>query len=155
MLQLRVRMLQIKILHVSTETWCSQINKYVWKKKEGNLGSRRQGRMPCDDRGRDWSYLARSQGMPRIADSCQKLAERHETDSSSEPLLLLLSHFSRVRLYIRPHGLQPTRLLRPWDFPGKSTGVGCHCLLRVWAPKEEPTSQHLDIRVWDGQCLLF
>ena len=29
----------------------------------------------------------------------------------------------------RPHGLQPTRLLRPWYFPGKSTGVGCHCLL--------------------------
>ena len=31
---------------------------------------------------------------------------------------------------LRPHGLQPTRLLCPWDFPGKSTGVGCHCLLR-------------------------
>jgi len=30
---------------------------------------------------------------------------------------------------LRPHGLQPTRLLRPWDFPGKSTGVGCHRLL--------------------------
>ena len=30
----------------------------------------------------------------------------------------------------RPPGLQPSRLLRPWDFPGKSTGVGCHCLLR-------------------------
>ena len=91
-------------------------------------------------------------------------------------LLLLLSHFSRVRLCatpetathqaplslgssrqehrsglpfpspmhenekwkwsrsvmsdsLRPHGLQPSRLLRPWDFPGKSTGVGCHCLL--------------------------
>ena len=28
-----------------------------------------------------------------------------------------------------PRGLQPTRLLRPWDFPGKSTGVGSHCLL--------------------------
>ena len=28
-----------------------------------------------------------------------------------------------------PHGLQPTRLLHLWDFPGKSTGVGCHCLL--------------------------
>ena len=31
----------------------------------------------------------------------------------------------------RPHGLQPTRFLRPWDFPGKSTGVGCHLLLWV------------------------
>ena len=31
----------------------------------------------------------------------------------------------------RPHGLQPTRLLRPWDLPGKSTGVECHCLLQV------------------------
>ena len=30
----------------------------------------------------------------------------------------------------RPHGLQPSRLLRPWDFLGKSTGVGCHCLLQ-------------------------
>ena len=30
----------------------------------------------------------------------------------------------------QPHGLQPTRLLHPWHFPGKSTGVGCHCLLR-------------------------
>ena len=31
----------------------------------------------------------------------------------------------------RSHGLQPTTLLHPWDFPGKSTGVGCHCLFRM------------------------
>ena len=31
----------------------------------------------------------------------------------------------------RPHGLQPPRLLCPWDCPGQSTGVGCHCLLRL------------------------
>ena len=31
---------------------------------------------------------------------------------------------------LRPHGLQPTRLLCPGDFLGKSTGVGCHCLLK-------------------------
>ena len=31
---------------------------------------------------------------------------------------------------LQPHGLHPTRLLCPWDFPGKSTGVGCHCLLQ-------------------------
>ena len=36
---------------------------------------------------------------------------------------------SCVRLLATP-GLQPTRLLRPWDFPGKSTGVGCRRLLR-------------------------
>ena len=31
----------------------------------------------------------------------------------------------------RPHGRrQPTRVLSPWDFPGKSTEVGCLCLLR-------------------------
>ena len=32
---------------------------------------------------------------------------------------------SHVRLFATP-----TRLLCPWDFPGKSTGVRCHCLLR-------------------------
>ena len=31
---------------------------------------------------------------------------------------------------LRPHGLQPTRFLCPWDSPGKSTGVGCHFLLQ-------------------------
>ena len=29
-----------------------------------------------------------------------------------------------------PHRLQPARLLRPWDFPGKNPGVGCHFLLQ-------------------------
>ena len=29
-----------------------------------------------------------------------------------------------------PHRLQPTGLLSPWNFPGKSTGVGCHFLLQ-------------------------
>ena len=32
----------------------------------------------------------------------------------------------------RPHGQQPIMFLRPWGFPGKSTGVGCHCLLWDW-----------------------
>ena len=31
---------------------------------------------------------------------------------------------------LTPHGLQPARLLCPWDFPGKNTGEGCHFLLQ-------------------------
>ena len=30
-----------------------------------------------------------------------------------------------------PHGLKPARLLCPWNFPGKNTGVGCYFLLQV------------------------
>ena len=37
---------------------------------------------------------------------------------------------------LRPHGLQPTRLLRPWDFPGKSTEVGCHFLIQGIFPTQ-------------------
>ena len=32
---------------------------------------------------------------------------------------------------------QPTRLLRPWDSPGKNTGVGCHFLLQCMKVKSE------------------
>ena len=31
---------------------------------------------------------------------------------------------------LQPHGLESTKLLCPWDFPGKNTGVGCHFLLQ-------------------------
>ena len=31
---------------------------------------------------------------------------------------------------LQPYGLEPTRLLSPWDSPGKNTGVGCHFLLQ-------------------------
>ena len=32
---------------------------------------------------------------------------------------------------LQPHGLQPTRHICPWDFPGKNTGVSCHFLLQA------------------------
>ena len=111
------------------------------------------------------------QALPRVMKrkSCQLKEELCNT-ASKPTLLLLLSHFSRVRLCetpslgfsrqehwsglpfpspmhesekwkwsrsvrsdsLQPHGLQPTRLLHPWDFPGKSTKVGCHCLLQTY-----------------------
>ena len=48
-------------------------------------------------------------------------------------LLLLLSHFSRVRLC----GQKSTRLLRPCDSPGKNTRVGCRFLLQCLKVKSE------------------
>ena len=43
-----------------------------------------------------------------------------------------------------PHGLQPTRLLCPRDFPGKRTGVGCHCLLQ--------TRKTIALSIWTFGC---
>ena len=36
-----------------------------------------------------------------------------------------------------PQRQQPTRLPRPWDSPGKNTGVGCHFLLQWMKVKSE------------------
>jgi len=51
---------------------------------------------------------------------------------------------------VRPHRRQPTRFPRPWDSPGKNTGVGCHFLLQCRKVKSEsqvaqscPTLSHL------------
>ena len=38
---------------------------------------------------------------------------------------------------MQPHRRQPTRLPRPWDSPGKNTGVGCHFLLQCMKVKSE------------------
>ena len=49
---------------------------------------------------------------------------------------MLLSRFSRVRLRVTPQ-TAATRLPRPWDSPGKNTGVGCHFLLQCRKVKSE------------------
>ena len=38
---------------------------------------------------------------------------------------------------LRPHRRQRTRLPRPWDSPGKNTGVGCHFPLQAMKVKSE------------------
>ena len=42
---------------------------------------------------------------------------------------------------LQPHGLEPTRLPRPWDFQGKNTGVGCHFLLQCMKMKVKSESE--------------
>ena len=57
-----------------------------------------------------------------------------------EVLLLLFIHQSCLTL------LQPARLLCPWDFPGKNTGVGCPFLLQVIVPTQGWNSNLLHCR---------
>ena len=54
-------------------------------------------------------------------------------------------HESEVAQSCQTLSLQPTRLLHPWDFPGKSTGVGCHCLLRC----DEGERVNLSLQSWN------
>ena len=49
---------------------------------------------------------------------------------------------SVVSNFLRPRGLKPTRLLCPWDFPGKCTGVSFHALLQGTFPTQE-SNPHL------------
>ena len=44
------------------------------------------------------------------------------------------------------HGLQPTRLLCPWDFPGKDAGVGCHFLFQGIFPTQRSNPGLLHFR---------
>ena len=55
---------------------------------------------------------------------------------SSTLLLLLLSHFSRVWLCVTPE-TAAHQAPRPWDSPGKNTGVDCHFLLQCMKMKSE------------------
>ena len=54
--------------------------------------------------------------------------------------LLLLLSCSVMSNSVRPQRRQPTRLPRPWDSPGKNTGVGCHFLLQCMKVKSERKS---------------
>ena len=51
-------------------------------------------------------------------------------------LACLLSHFSHVRLSVTPQ-MAAFQAPRPWDSPGKNTGVGCHFLLQCVKLKSE------------------
>jgi len=49
-----------------------------------------------------------------------------------------------------PHGLEPTRLLCPWNSPGKHTGVGCHFLFQGVFPTQE---SNLSLLHWQVDAL--
>ena len=51
---------------------------------------------------------------------------------------------SRAQLFATPWIVACTKLLRPWDFQGKSTGVGCHFLLQKSSqPRDQTQVSHI------------
>ena len=48
----------------------------------------------------------------------------------------VLCTYSIVSHSLQPRGLQPTRLLCPWDSPGRNAGVGCQFLLQGIFPTQ-------------------
>ena len=64
---------------------------------------------------------------------------RKERLGQIEKIALMYIHsltlkVTQVSDSLRHHGLQPARLLYPWDFPSKNTEVGCHSLLQEMFP---------------------
>ena len=69
-----------------------------------------------------------SRGMSSIPGQGTKFPRASAADSAVA---------SVVSNSMRPHRRQPTSLPRPWDSPGKNTGVGCHFLLQCMKVKSE------------------
>ena len=80
--------------------------------------------------------MAAKSAIAKLLQSCPTLCDPIDGSPPGSPVPgkseseKWMSSRSVVFDSLRPHGLQPTKLLHPWDFPGKSTRVGCHCLLR-------------------------
>ena len=62
--------------------------------------------------------------------------EDQEADVCSLLTVTLWKPWMLSRIWLWPHELQPTRLLCPWDFPGKNSGMDCHFLLQGIFPTQ-------------------
>ena len=60
-----------------------------------------------------------------------KMQFQHENNQASQIILFI---YFKIFIVVFTNKIEPTRLLCPWDFPGKDTGVGCHFLLQGTKP---------------------
>ena len=61
---------------------------------------------------------------------CIIVMQLNSCNNENERVCVCARVCSVVSSSLRSHGLWPTRLLCPWNFPGKNTGVGSHFLLQ-------------------------
>ena len=79
-----------------------------------------------EEQGRDaHTWRGRARASPSEEKGSKEAVKSFIQDSS-----LLAAKSLQSCPTVQPHRRQPTRLPRPWDSPGKNTGVGCHFLLQ-------------------------
>ena len=59
------------------------------------------------------------------------------SEANTEPAATAAKSLQSCPTLCDPIDISPTRLCHRWDFPGKNTGVGCHCLLQCRKVKSE------------------
>ena len=90
----------------------------------------------------------KSSAMGRINVTCSKASLKYRTRNE-----VVFVSCSIVPDALQPHGLHPTRLLCPWDFPGKDTGVGCHFLLQGNFQTQGSSLRLLSLLHWQAGSL--
>jgi len=77
----------------------------------------------------EFQRIARRDKKAFLKDQCKEREENNRMGKTS-CCCCCCCVASVVSYSVQPHRQQPTRLSRPWDSPGKNTGVGCHLLLQ-------------------------
>ena len=129
-----------KSLNTSLSYWQPKRKKKYWKQAEKNDRLYIQGNKNVNY----WQLLNRNNRDQKITEqhfkslkgkSCQLNILYPAKTSLKYEMKWSVSH-SIMSDSFGPHGLQPARLLWPWDSPGKNTGVGFHFFLQGIFPTQ-------------------
>ena len=124
----------------SFKPWPSHFPQVAWRSTEGDMRERTMGggngsltgeeddkghhqakRAPWPQRGQSPEWCRSAAALGKGSSHNQWWGSQRKAESVS---------CSVVSNSLQPHGLQPTRLLCPWNSPGKNTGVGSYSLLQ-------------------------
>ena len=80
--------------------------------------------------------ITHGEGIPKTETECSKLVNFNFNKQKNLLMRLILGKHNMCMYYVasimsdslKPYGLYPTKLLCPWDSPGRNTEVGCHAL---------------------------
>ena len=100
-----------------------------------------------------------SHRTPGITDSlealacCLPMSPIHTQAADPSDCCSAVLRWSGVSDSVQPYGLQPAKLLCPWDSPGKNTGMGCRTLLQGIFPNQRLNQDLLGLLHWQAGSL--